>query len=103
MYEVKLLTFKTNQTIICDLEYDELNQLYKVKKPVQVIVVPPRDSTDPGGLAFSPFLQYSKEFETGFTFSVEDVLVVSSPVRELENQYNSVFGSGITIASSLPT
>jgi hypothetical protein len=30
------------------------------------------------------------------------VLILSTPVVELENQYNQVFGSGIQIASTLP-
>ena len=55
-----------------------------------------------GGIAFSPFVEYAQEFETGFKIDPKDVLMVSTPVTELENQYNHVFGSGIQIASSLP-
>jgi hypothetical protein len=32
----------------------------------------------------------------------EDILFISTPVRELENQYNQIFGSGIQIASAIP-
>jgi hypothetical protein len=53
-------------------------------------------------MAFSPFLDYCDEFKTGIKLSMTDVLCITTPVRELENQYNSVFGSGITIASSIP-
>lgn len=73
-----------------------------IKQPVQVVSVPPRSANDPGSVAFSPFLEYADEFRTGFKINSEDILVTSTPVRELENQYNQIFGSGIQIASSIP-
>ena len=73
-----------------------------VKQPVQVVSVPPRSATDPGSVAFSPFLEYADEFKTGFKIHNSDILVISTPVRELENQYNQIFGSGIQIASAIP-
>jgi hypothetical protein len=73
-----------------------------IKQPVQVVSVPPRSATDPGSVAFSPFLEYADEFKTGFKIHSSDILVISTPVRELENQYNQIFGSGIQIASAIP-
>lgn len=73
-----------------------------VKQPVQVVSVPPRSANDPGSVAFSPFLEYADEFKTGFKINSSDVLIISTPVRELENQYNQIFGSGIQIASAIP-
>jgi hypothetical protein len=73
-----------------------------IKQPVQVVSVPPRSANDPGSVAFSPFLEYADEFKTGFKINGSDVLITSTPVRELENQYNQIFGSGIQIASAIP-
>lgn len=73
-----------------------------IKQPVQVVSVPPRSANDPGSVAFSPFLEYADEFKTGFKIHSSDILVISTPVRELENQYNQIFGSGIQIASAIP-
>ena len=53
-------------------------------------------------MAFAPFLEFAEEFRTGITISRDDVLCVTTPMRELENQYNQVFGSGIQIASAIP-
>ena len=97
---IKLVTFKTNHTIMG--EVTEQTDSIKIKQPVQVVSVPPRSATDPGSVAFSPFLEYADEFKTGFTINNADILVTSTPVRELENQYNQIFGSGIQIASSIP-
>jgi hypothetical protein len=100
MFEVKLVTFKTNHTLIGKVEQTEKS--LTIKQPVQVIVVPPKSEKDPGGIAFSPFIEFAQEFNTGFTFDNEDILLVSTPVLELENQYNNVFGSGIQIAKTIP-
>jgi hypothetical protein len=94
---LKLITFKTNQTILGDVEYS--GGEYTVKQPVQVIVQPTKDGPMMG---FSPFLDYCLEFSTGIEFVSSDILTVTTPAIELSNQYNQVFGSGIQIASSIP-
>jgi hypothetical protein len=95
---VKLITFKTNQTIIASVVVEN-NARITVKETVQVIVQPSKDGPMMG---FSPFLEYAQEFKTGITFDVSDILCITSPVIELENEYSKLFGSGIQIASSIP-
>ena len=51
---IKLITLKTNHTIIADVIEDK--EIFKLKEPVQVVNVPPRSTNDEGGIAFSPFL-----------------------------------------------
>lgn len=94
---IKLITFKTAHTILGDVT--EIPGGFTVKEPVQVIMQPSKEGPM---MAFAPFLDFSQEFRTGITVSKDDVLCITTPVRELENQYNQVFGSGITIASSIP-
>jgi hypothetical protein len=53
-------------------------------------------------MGFAPFLDYAEEFASGIELNKADVLCVTTPSRELENQYNQVFGSGIQIASAIP-
>ena len=95
---VKLITFKTNQTIIASVVYEN-DERITVKETVQVIVQPSKDGPMMG---FSPFLEYAHEFKTGISFDVSDILCITSPMVELENEYNKLFGSGIQIASSIP-
>ena len=98
---IKLLTLKTNHTLMGDVESFTTDPV-KIKKPVQVVSIPPRAANDPGGIAFSPFIEYSQEFETGIHIPLADILTINTPVVELENQYNQVFGVGIQIASAVP-
>jgi len=95
---IKLVTFKTNQTIMASIDCVDDNTII-MKEPVQVIIQPTKDGPMMG---FSPFLDYAMEFNTGIKIMMNDVLCITTPSRELENQYNKVFGSGIQIASSIP-
>jgi len=70
-----------------------------VKHPVQVIVQPTKDGPMMG---FSPYLEFSEEFKTGIDIPKDVVQSVTTPIVELSNQYNQVFGSGIQIASAIP-
>jgi len=94
---LKLLTFKTNQTILGEVT-ETLNS-WMVKHPVQVIVQPTKDGPMMG---FSPYLEFAEEFKTGIDIPKDVVQSVTTPIVELSNQYNQVFGSGIQIASAIP-
>jgi hypothetical protein len=94
---LKLITLKTNHTLLADVELDKTT--IKVKQPVQVVMQPTKEGPM---MAFSPFIEYSEEFRTGIEIDINDVLCITTPVVELQNQYNQVFGSGIQIASVIP-
>lgn len=96
--KLQLVTFKTNQTILANVDCNNENQLI-LKEPVQVIVSPTQQGPMMG---FAPFLEYCEEFNTGIKVSADDVLCITTPSKELQNQYNKVFGSGIQIASAIP-
>lgn len=95
--KLKLITFKTNHTIIAQVS--EEKTCIKAKQPVQVIVQPTKEGPM---MAFAPFLDFSEEFEKGIVFHYEDILTINNPVVDLQNQYNKIFGSGIQIASAIP-
>lgn len=94
---LKLITFKTNHTILADAELKENHII--VKQPVQVVMQPTKDGPMMG---FAPFLEYCEEFNSGIDIDAADVLCVTTPINDLRNQYNQVFGSGIQIASAIP-
>lgn len=95
---IKLITLKTGQTLIAQLDCTGEKEI-SLKEPVQVIL----QNTQQGPMmGFAPFLDYAEEFLTGIKISMEDVLCLTTPTKELTNQYNKVFGSGIQIASALP-
>jgi hypothetical protein len=99
---IKLITLKTNHTLMGTVDESDKVSYITIKEPVQVVNVPPRAANEQPGIAFMPFLEFSNEFRTGIKIKTEDILTITTPVIELENQYNQVFGSGIQIASSIP-
>jgi hypothetical protein len=95
---IKLITLKTNQTILAEIDCTGEKEI-SMKEPVQVII---QNTKDGPMMGFAPFLEYAEEFNTGIKVSMDDVLCLTTPSRELQNQYNKMFGSGITIASTIP-
>jgi hypothetical protein len=95
---LKLVTFKTNQTLIGEVVSESPTSI-TIKQPVQVIVQPTKEGPMMG---FSPFLEFAEEFKTGIPLPKDNIQCVTTPMTELTNQYNQVFGSGIQIASSIP-
>lgn len=95
---VKLVTLKTNHTLLAEVDCTDDNQVV-LKQPVQLVIQPTKDGPMMG---FNPFLDYAEEFLTGIKVSMDAVLTINTPTIELVNQYNKVFGSGIQIASHIP-
>jgi hypothetical protein len=77
---IKLLTLKTNHTLMGKVTEDLMGAVITIKEPVQVVQVPPRAQNDPGSIAFAPFLEYATEFREGFKIKKDDILVTSTPV-----------------------
>lgn len=92
------MTFKTNQTVMADIIRED-GEVVIAKQTVQVVVQPQNGQPMMG---FVPFLEYTEEFKTGIQFNKSDILTLCTPVRELENEYSRLFGSGLEIASSIP-
>lgn len=102
MADVKCLTMKgVMNTLMAQMSESENDFEYVITNPVMVVVIPPRSASDSSSVAFTPFLNYTDEFGTGIRIHRSDVLTITTPVAELLNQYNSVFGSGIVLASGL--
>lgn len=95
---IQLVTLKTNHTLIGDVDCT-VDNFITVKEPLQVVIQPAKDSTS--SVMFVPFVEYAQEFKTGFKISMNDVLMISTPVQDLEDNYRQLF-SRIQIASTLP-
>ena len=95
---VQLVTLKTNHTLIGVVDCT-VDNFITIKEPLQVVIQPAKDSSS--SVMFVPFVEYAQEFKTGFKISMNDVLMISNPVQELEENYRQLF-SRIQIASTLP-
>ena len=95
---IKLITFKSGLVILGKVSYTI--GFISVKEPLAVYAQPSQDGRG-NVIGFTPFLDYTEEFSTGIEFKEEDTLTINTPVNDMINQYNKVFGAGIEIVSSL--
>ena len=95
---IKLITLKPAHVFIGDVE-ECSPSLIKIKFPAQVLVTPTEQMGSQ--ITFVPFNQFSEEFKTGIYIATENVLCTTTPVKELYNSYNEVFGSGLQVVSNL--
>lgn len=95
---IKLITLKPAHIFIGDVEHC-YNGTIKIKYPAQVVVMP--SETMGSQVIFIPFNQFSEEFKTGIEIDTDNILCFTTPVKELYNSYNEIFGSGLQVVSSL--
>lgn len=93
---VGVLTLKNGMNIMGDINNYQ-SEKYIIKQPVLVM----NQNTQNGpAIGFAPFLDFTEEFESGITIKSDDILCSTTPIRELYNKYNEVFGSGIQVVSA---
>lgn len=105
MSDVKCLTLRANMMTVMGQVSNSVENDFGVilKHGVVVLLVPPQSESDRMTVTFSPFLNYTKEFKTGIEIRKSDILATTTPMPDLLNRYNEIFGSGIVLASSLNT
>ena len=86
---IKLITFKSMHTIMCEIEDNGVGQMI-IKQPVQLIVQP--SPTGQNNVVFVPFNQYAQEFKTGIPIHYTDILCITTPLVNLEDKYREAFG-----------
>ena len=92
---IKVITLSFGMNVIG--EYSVTDNGHMLKKPALVLMQQQQGQTMIG---FSPFLEYTNEFETGVEFDASNVVALTTPNTDLQNEYSKYFGSGIQIASA---
>lgn len=98
---IKLIKLITGEEIISEvLEDNKGSEGYlKLKQPLRVMIIPSRTDPKTPTVGFAPWAEFSEEKE--FVLDRKHVLLVSSPIQEFINQYNSVFGGIVAPSSKL--
>jgi hypothetical protein len=100
---IKLLKLITMEDIIAevipsiDTEYNTIDNILTLKNPIRVMVVPSKTDPKTPTVGFAPYLEFSSE--KTFTIDKSHVLVITTPIQEFINQYQSIF-SGLLVAKS---
>ena len=95
MMNVKLLRLKSGEDIIADVTLVDTEDTIKIENPA---VLMPMGQQQQGGqmsMGFGPWAPFAdqKEFEIPRDWLVH----MSTPTKDLLNQYNTMFGAGIVV------
>lgn len=93
---LKIIRFLTGEEIIAEL-IEETNDILKIKNAVRIVVVPSAVEQKNPSVGFAPFLQWTDDKD--LTLNRSHVTVMSNPITEFVNQYNSMFG-GLVVPNS---
>lgn len=91
---IQVLKLQTGEEVIGDVT--ETSTGYQVKKPCQLQWMPSRNNPEMPMMALVPYAIHVEGHEIEINSSV--VVWKAKPVKDLYNQYNSAFGSGIVVA-----
>ena len=90
---IQIAKLITGEEIIGDFES---NGDYVIKKPCALQLVPSRSNPEQPMMALIPYAPYTEDHSVKVAQS--NIIWIAKPVKELYNQYNSAFGSGIQLA-----
>lgn len=90
---IQIVKLITGEEIIGDVN---LSGDYTIKKPCVVQLVASRQDPTQPMISLIPYAFFTEEHS--ITVPVNFIVWVSKPVKELYNQYNNLFGSGIQLA-----
>lgn len=78
-------------------EVTESNDSITIKKPCVLQIVPSRTNPEQPAMGLFPYASYVDNHT--ITLKEQSVVWKEDPVKELYNQYNSIFGNGLVVAS----
>lgn len=90
---IAVLKITTGEEIIGDVIVDDR---ITVKNPCLLHMVPSRGNPEQASMALVPIALHLEN--SSVTIHPNHVIWMNNPVKELYNQYNSYFGSGIQLA-----
>ena len=91
---IKIVKLITGEELIADVTANGISMT--LSKPCVLQVVPSRQNPDQPMMGMFPYAPYTEDHT--IDVDVEKIVWDAKPVKELYNQYNSAFGSGIQLA-----
>ena len=92
---IKILKLITGEEIIGDVT--RTDNFFTIKKPCALQFVPSRTNPEQPAMGLFPYAAFVAN--QTINVKVEHVIFEEEPLKELYNQYNSVFGNGLVVAS----
>jgi hypothetical protein len=97
MANIKIIKLLTGEELIGDIEDKGLS--YSVKNAVLIALVPSRNNPQQPSIGLGPWLPYAENEPV--MISKQSIVYEAKPVKEMINNYNSIFGGIITPPKTL--
>jgi len=91
---IEIIKLITGEELIADVDHS--NGEVTLNKPCQLQIVPSKSDPSQPMMGMFPYAPYADKHI--IDVNIEHVVWTATPVKELYNQYNSAFGSGIQLA-----
>lgn len=90
---VKVLKLTTGEEIVGDVEIN--SDKFTIKKPCALQLVPSRTNPEQPMMALIPYAPYTENHS--ILVDRNHIVWCEPPLKELYNQYNSIFGTGLVV------
>ena len=98
---VKYIKLLNGEELVAEVVKDDLRTI--IKNPIRLVIVPSKADPKTPSVGLAPWAEFSDDKE--ITLDKNHILAIMTPIQEIVNQYNGIFG-GIVAPSSkliLPT
>lgn len=96
---VKILKLVTGEELLATVSITNQGENYQIKNAVMVALVPNRTNPQQPSIGLAPWMPYAENEPV--SISKEHIVYEAKPVKEMINQYNSIFGGIITPTKSI--
>ena len=93
---IKITKLISGEELIADVT--ESGSAVSLDKPCILQMVPSRTNPEQPSMALIPYAMYTESHKV--TVKSDHVVWSEEPLKELYNQYNSIFGSGIVVSQN---
>lgn len=97
MANIRIIKLITGEELLGDVTDQGLT--YSIKNAVIVALVPSRANPQQPSIGLAPWMPYAKDDPV--IIAKQHVVYDAKPVKEMENNYNSIFGGIITPPKTL--
>ena len=92
---IKIVKLVTGEELIADVTVNSITMT--LSKPCSLQMVPSRQNPDQPMMGMFPYAAYTEDHS--IDVDINNIIWTANPIKELYNQYNSAFGSGIQLTS----
>ena len=94
---VKYIKLLNGEELVAEVLVDDLKTV--LKNPIRLVIVPSKADPKTPSVGLAPWAEFSDDKE--ITIDKSHILAIMSPIQEIINQYNSIFGGIVAPSSKL--